>query len=589
MRQLRGASVCPHCGFDNAAAQNIEVLYHLRRGTMLANRYLVGRVIGEGGFGITYIGMDTTLSKRVAIKEFYPSGAANRTNKESDDVIVTTGREGFFNKGVECFLLEAKSVAKFSEEEGIVDVLDYFQANGTAYIVMEYLDGETLKDRVNRRGCFKLEELVGLMMPVMRSLSVIHAEGIIHRDISPDNLMLTKRGKLKLMDFGSARYYTNEERKMSVILKQGFAPEEQYRQNGKQGPYTDVYALCATMYACITGKVPVSSLDRLGEDTLLPPSQLGAVVLPYQEHALMHGMALLAKNRTPDMGTLIRELTTKTSLDYDRTVAADEAGADKSGAGKGQERQAWRTVPQNQNGAAPEKEQQADKQRVVKQEQKSAAETDKKSKMTLIIAAVAAVVIIGGGIIAGIALFGGSKQPTPAAPQSTALSSQASSSSSAVSSSKAESSKTTSSKASSSKASSSKATSSKTSSDAHKLYSENGTLLLEDDAIDTEDLSAELKLRNYVGDGLHDSVKNSFKTNGYVCGNTYVDELIYQTELSDEEIAEAASYEDSWKNDETLKSARHTMRVSTGIANAQYVYAEYTRDGNLIFAVLINE
>ena len=227
MRALNGSMVCSNCGYDNTNQPQSDAPYHLIRGTKLAGRYLVGNVLGEGGFGITYVGLDTTLLKRVAIKEFYPSGAANRTNSISEEIIVTQGREGFFNKGVERFLFEAKNVAAFSEEEGTVDVLDYFQENGTAYIVMEFLDGQNLKDYVNANGCFKLEELVTLMLPLMKSLSYMHKKGIIHRDISPDNIMYTKRGKLKLMDFGSARYYTNEERKMSVILKQGFAPEEQ--------------------------------------------------------------------------------------------------------------------------------------------------------------------------------------------------------------------------------------------------------------------------------------------------------------------------------------------------------------------------
>ena len=309
MRKLGDSPVCSHCGYDNSNPGAHEP-YHLAPGTVLAGKYLVGNVLGEGGFGITYIGMHTTLNKRVAIKEFYPSGTANRISLTQ--VQVTGGKEEFFQKGVQRFLDEAKNVARFSEEDGIVDIIDYFQENNTAYIVMEYLEGETLKQYVYNHGVFPIETLVSLMIPLMNSLSAVHAAGVIHRDISPDNIMYCKN-KLKLMDFGSARYFTNKERQMSVILKQGFAPEEQYRTNGVQGPYTDVYALCATMYACITNTVPIGSLDRITNDTLKRPSELGVKIPPYMENALMHGLAVYAKDRTPDIPTLLNEITTETT------------------------------------------------------------------------------------------------------------------------------------------------------------------------------------------------------------------------------------------------------------------------------------
>ncbi len=307
MKELKGSPVCARCGYDNSRPAAHEP-YHLAPGTLLSGKYLVGNVLGEGGFGITYIGMHTTLFKRVAIKEFYPAGAANRVN--ITHVHVTGGKQDFFQKGVQRFLDEAKNVAKFSEEDGIVDIIDYFQENNTAYIVMEYLEGENLKHYVNNHGAFDAETIISLMIPLMNSLAAIHAEGVIHRDISPDNIMYCKN-KLKLMDFGSARYFTNKERQMSVILKQGFAPEEQYRTNGVQGPHTDVYAICATIYACITSRVPTGSLDRISNDTLIRPSELGVRIPAYVENALMHGLAVFAKDRTPDIPTLIKELTTE--------------------------------------------------------------------------------------------------------------------------------------------------------------------------------------------------------------------------------------------------------------------------------------
>ena len=281
--------------------------YQLKPGTVLQNRYLIGRVLGEGGFGITYIGLDKVLTKRVAVKEFYPAGAAHRASVVSDGVIITRGKEPMYRKGVERFVQEARSLAAFSSEDGIVDVLDTFQANNTAYIVMEYLEGDTLKTLLKTKGVFDATKLIKLMEPVMRSLSVMHRTGFIHRDISPDNIMLTNNGRLKLMDFGSARYFLNQDSELSVMLKQGYAPVEQYSSRSQQGPYTDVYALCATIYTCITGSVPENSLDRSRYDTLVPPSAKGVRISPVHEKALLHGLQPNAAARCPDMETLMRE------------------------------------------------------------------------------------------------------------------------------------------------------------------------------------------------------------------------------------------------------------------------------------------
>ena len=281
--------------------------YQLKPGTVLQNRYLIGRVLGEGGFGITYIGLDKVLTKRVAVKEFYPAGAAHRASVVSDGVIITRGKEPMYRKGVERFVQEARSLAAFSSEDGIVDVLDTFQANNTAYIVMEYLEGDTLKTLLKTKGVFDATKLIKLMEPVMKSLSVMHRTGFIHRDISPDNIMLTNNGRLKLMDFGSARYFLNQDSELSVMLKQGYAPVEQYSSRSQQGPYTDVYALCATIYTCITGSVPENSLDRSRYDTLVPPSAKGVRISPVHEKALLHGLQPNAAARCPDMETLMRE------------------------------------------------------------------------------------------------------------------------------------------------------------------------------------------------------------------------------------------------------------------------------------------
>lgn len=295
--------VCPVCHRENDSQ---AAAHHLRPGTVLNKKYLVGYAIGEGGFGITYIGRDTTLDMRVAIKEFYPSGYTNRNSfKQSTVTIGSDKQRAFFEKGKERFLIEARNVAKFSSEKGIVDVRDYFEANGTAYIIMEYLDGIDLNKYLNQYGPMPSDKAFDLMLPVMRSLEKINAAGIIHRDISPDNIMYLKDGSLKLMDFGSARHFTNKEKEMSIMLKQGYAPEEQYRKNGNQGPWTDVYGMCATLYRCITGKVPEDGLERIHEDNLKPPSALGVKISAPLENVLMYGLAVFPENRCQNMTELI--------------------------------------------------------------------------------------------------------------------------------------------------------------------------------------------------------------------------------------------------------------------------------------------
>ena len=279
--------------------------HHLQPGTVLNNKYLIGNCLGEGGFGITYIGRDLTLDMKVAVKEYYPNGYVNRNYTASPIVTATSeNQRQIFDHGKERFLLEARSLARFVGEPGIVYVRDFFEANNTAYIIMDYLDGESLSAHIKKYGVIEPDAAFRLILPVIHSLQRIHQEGIIHRDISPDNIMLTGKNQLVLMDFGSARYFSNKEKEMSVMLKQGYAPEEQYRKNGNQGPWTDVYGLCATLYRCITGIVPEDALDRLRQDDLKRPSQLGVRISPQLESVLMYGLAVYQENRCHDMAEL---------------------------------------------------------------------------------------------------------------------------------------------------------------------------------------------------------------------------------------------------------------------------------------------
>lgn len=296
--------VCPYCGKSVHAEVSS---HHLLPGTILNGKILVGAVLGEGGFGITYIGRDLNLDLKVAIKEFYPNGYVNRSNALSPDITFSVSDDGrdFFAKGKERFMREARILAKFSSEPGVVEVRDFFEEHNTAYIVMEYLDGEDLKAYLKRNGPMKPGEALELLLPVMKTLQKIHDQGLIHRDISPDNIRMSNRGT-KLLDFGAARDVSVANQKsLSVMLKPGYAPEEQYRSKGEQGPWTDVYALCATMYSCITGNTPDDATQRLFNDELRRPSELGIVIGKEFEDTLMKGMAVLQKDRFHSMKELI--------------------------------------------------------------------------------------------------------------------------------------------------------------------------------------------------------------------------------------------------------------------------------------------
>lgn len=299
---------CPECGCDHPV---FNKPHQLPVETILNARYLVGRVLGEGGFGITYLGYDLKLNTKVAIKEYFLSGGVSRTKAETVTP-VSAHTASYFNAGREKFLSEAKMLARFMHEANIVSVRDYFLENNTAYIVMEYLQGQNFNDYFKSKGPLSFDEAFSLLEPVMRSLDKMHKEGLIHRDISPANIMLLKDGGVKLLDFGTAREQSiSGEHSLSVMLKPGFAPEEQYRSHGQQGPWTDVYALCATIYRLICGRTPDASTDRIFSDQLKPPSAYGAKISPEQESVLMKGLAVNAPDRYQSMEQLCADFEKK--------------------------------------------------------------------------------------------------------------------------------------------------------------------------------------------------------------------------------------------------------------------------------------
>lgn len=300
---------CPLCGFDKSTYSPSP--RSLRPFTRLNGKYLVGKVIGEGGFGITYIGFNMETDLPVAIKEYFPSELATRDTTQGNVITVFSGEaRDLYRDGLEKYLREARNLSMFSDLPGIVTVKDFFYENETAYIIMEYINGITLKDHLTKvGGRMKQNEVIKMMKPVLESMNKIHEVGIIHRDISPDNIMITKNKQIKLTDFGAARVFDTEDNKsITVVLKRGYAPEEQYRAKGNQGPWTDVYALCATMYRMITGVTPQEALERIIDDNVEPLSKYDSSIWPETEYAIMKGLSLRAQDRYQTVNDLIDAL-----------------------------------------------------------------------------------------------------------------------------------------------------------------------------------------------------------------------------------------------------------------------------------------
>lgn len=311
-RPLKGdENICPYCGYHVHAILDSEHI--LKPGTVLNQKYTIGKTLGEGGFGITYLAWDNNMQTKIAIKEFFPANLVARdTNSESNTQIYTISKaySDEFHTGMERFVKEAAVLSKFFKLQGIVSVKDFFYENGTAYIVMEYIEGITLKEYLKQKGGkLSVEETLTLMKPVMESLAIVHREKMLHRDISPDNLMISSDFQVKLIDFGSARYYdAQSDKSMTVILKHGYAPIEQYSSNGNQGTWTDVYSLCATIYRMLTGKVPDEAINRIKNDGLVPVRSLVNKVPKNIESAIGKGLSVMPENRQQTVEELYHEL-----------------------------------------------------------------------------------------------------------------------------------------------------------------------------------------------------------------------------------------------------------------------------------------
>lgn len=311
MRLLEENGTCSYCHFRQEGYQPIPRC--LKPGTELAERYVLGKVLGEGSFGITYIAWDNLLDTAVAMKEYFPASLASRYVTDGSDLNVYLYEKvenRNYQDNLQKYLDEAKSLSYFSELDGIVSVRDFFYANRTAYIVMSYVDGVSLKEYVEQNGKIDGDLFLKMLNPILSSLAKVHETGVLHRDISPDNILVTKENKMVLIDFGAARKEKmSETQSMTVVFKRGYSPEEQYCSHGKQGTWSDIYALCATAYFALTGTKPDEAIERVLGDEVQSLEKMSDIQLSnIQKRAIMKGMAVHPSERYQTVEELYGEL-----------------------------------------------------------------------------------------------------------------------------------------------------------------------------------------------------------------------------------------------------------------------------------------
>lgn len=295
---------CSHCGLNQRKYNPIPRC--LGVGSELKERYVTGKVLGEGAFGITYMGWDKRLNISVAIKEFFPCDMVSRDvicGANNAVYLYESKKKKSYQKLLDKFYYEAQCLSRFNQIDGIVSVLDFFYENNTAYIVMEYIDGISLKQYIHDNGKMDIKTVLNKMEPVLKAMEQVHNAGLVHRDISPDNIMYRKDGSLVLIDFGAARVRNVDmTRTMTIMFKRGYSPQEQYRCMGKWGAYTDIYSLSATMYYMLTGVTPTDAVIRALGDELVPLK--GAP----ECQVIMTGMAVNANERWQTVGEFIENL-----------------------------------------------------------------------------------------------------------------------------------------------------------------------------------------------------------------------------------------------------------------------------------------
>lgn len=290
--------VCPYCGYVEASPP--RELFQLKPGTILQNRYIIGGTIGCGGFGIIYRAYDTTLSIIVAVKEFYPARLVNRAAEETKVSVFSGDRAEEYHKLLNRFIDEARNMALFSKEKDIVNVFSYFEANGTAYIIMEYVEHLLLKQYLQQYGKLQEKQACQYACSILDALEKLHDKGIVHRDVSPDNIFVLPSNQIKLFDFGAAILQNgNKDCHLTAVVKTGYAPPEQYRFKGNPDCRLDIYAAGAVLYQMLTGKRPVESLERTQKETLFPLSKQDIRISPHTEKVLAKALSLNPEERYP--------------------------------------------------------------------------------------------------------------------------------------------------------------------------------------------------------------------------------------------------------------------------------------------------
>ncbi len=296
---------CPSCG---AALGGLQ----LRVGTVLHNGALtLERVLGQGGFGITYLAHDEQLNRSVSVKELFPEGSTRRGNNVVPPA--TYGARGFQDARTR-FLEEARTLAQF-HHEGVIRVYGVFEENATAYMTMEYLEGHTLGQEINQLGPLEPKTVREIAERILDALEVVHRAGLLHRDIKPDNVFLADDGRVVLIDFGSARTFVSSQTVQHTrLVSAGYAAPEQYASSAKFGPYTDIYGLSATLYHALMGQAPPSATDRfIGSSVPALPLSVGEGL----RNAIERGLKLNVTERPPDvtgMISLMQESTPQKAL-----------------------------------------------------------------------------------------------------------------------------------------------------------------------------------------------------------------------------------------------------------------------------------
>jgi serine/threonine protein kinase len=313
MGDRAGAQVCPLCGWEEGTPPELPVQLTAR--TLISEKYLLGRVLGQGGFGITYLAWDLLLNRKLAIKEYFPREICGRGRDSLTLQPLSQKSQHDYQYGLSKFVEEGRNLARFRDYPGIVSLLDFFEGNGTAYIVMAYMEGMTFKQYLEEQGGkITFDQALAILNPVMDALREVHRIGMLHRDISPDNVYLNRDRQVKILDFGATRYAMREQsQNLTVMIKPGYAPLEQYSSGGKQGPWSDVYATAATFYRALTGRAPSEAPDRLAQDDLVAPSRMSIAIPQASETALLKALAVHHQNRFQNMEDFQKAIIPKSS------------------------------------------------------------------------------------------------------------------------------------------------------------------------------------------------------------------------------------------------------------------------------------